>query len=308
MRNADEGKDEAAHIDIALLFHKLRQPLHSLQLLSDLLRQTISDEEKAIIIERLDDIVASFKHLLDVPAGPARGATAGALPQVVENSPGAAHKIRTPDPSLAREAFHPASAVTQVFLIDDDKTLRDNMCDLLKQSGLSVEPFSSAEAFLASTTPQTEGCLIVDQNLSGMSGLELIAKLRETNWALPSIMITGFGDIQLAVAAMKNGAIDFVEKPFAIGALLSAISNIANVRDSGQGLAPEDARRHALMLNLSEREKEILDGIFLGQSSKIIARNLGISHRTVDNHRASILKKTGAKSAMELARKILIGG
>ena len=189
-----------------------------------------------------------------------------------------------------------------IFIVDDDVEVRNMMRTVLEDEGLHVQSFSSCEAFLAAYHPGIAGCLLVDGYLPGMNGLELLQILRDGVNGLPSIMITGHGDLKMAVEAMKAGASDFLEKPVNRPQLLAAIVHaLEQSVDFAKLLASrEDAI--AQMSSLTNRQRQIMDLVLAGEPSKNIAADLGISQRTVENHRASIMAKTRTKSLPALAR------
>jgi two-component system CheB/CheR fusion protein len=191
------------------------------------------------------------------------------------------------------------------YLVDDDNSVRTNIREVLEADGRTVEDFDSAEAFLDCYRQGTEGCLLVDAYLPGISGVELIHKLRERGDHFPAILITGSSDVGLAVEAMKTGACDFIEKPVGRVELLECI---ARAIDQSRGIRLNDALHHeaaAHLADLTSRQLEIMDLVLAGHPSKNIAADLGISQRTVENHRAAVMRKMGAKSLPELARMAL---
>jgi two-component system CheB/CheR fusion protein len=168
-----------------------------------------------------------------------------------------------------------------------------------------VEDFASCEAFLAAYRPGREACLLVDACLPGMSGLELLRQMNHASRQLPAIMITGNGDVRMAVQAMKAGALDFIEKPFDQSELLASVERaLEQSRDSSKLSAWREAAADHIAA-LTPRQRQVMDLVLAGHPSKNIAADLGISQRTVENHRASIMKKTGAKSLPALARLAL---
>ena len=189
-----------------------------------------------------------------------------------------------------------------VFLIDDDDALRETMREMIEREGRPVAAFANCEAFLEAYNPGRKGCLLVDARLPGMSGIALLKQLKAENRALPSIMITGQGDISMAVEAMKAGAIDFIEKPARRDALLASIDRALELTRNSMALSAwrEDAARR--IAGLTPRERQIMDLVIAGQPNKIIAEDLGVSQRTVENHRAAVMKKTGSKSLSDLVR------
>jgi two-component system CheB/CheR fusion protein len=196
-------------------------------------------------------------------------------------------------------------AAALVYIVDDNRQVRDSIRSVLEEEGQLVEDYASSEAFLAAYRPGGEVCLLIDADLPGMSGFDLLGKLRETGYQLPSIMITGHGDVPLAVRAIKAGAIDFIEKPISYSELLASVDRaLEQARNTGKRDAwHEDAASSVASLTL--RQRQIMDMVLAGHPNKNIAADLGISQRTVENHRASIMKKTGSKSLPALARLAL---
>jgi len=192
-----------------------------------------------------------------------------------------------------------------VYLIDDDEALLHSIGMLLGTEGYRVRPFGSAEEFLGAVDPENSGVVVTDVNMSGMSGVQLLAKMKELCLSMPVIVITGYANVALAVQAMKNGARDLLEKPVSAEDLTAAVEQAfaEEVGIGAEGSASQElAGRFA---NLSRREKEVLDGVLRGQVNKVIAHELGISRRTVEIHRANLMKKTGAGSLAELVRLTL---
>jgi len=188
------------------------------------------------------------------------------------------------------------------WVVDDDPETRATIRDVLEGDGRLVEDFGSAEAFLEAYRPGAEGCLLVDVFLPGMSGVALLEKLRARGDHVPAILITGSSDVGLAVDAMRSGACDFIEKPVGRTELLASInlaigqSHDIRILDAAQ----ENAASH--VAGLTTRQREVMDMVLAGHPSKNIAADLGISQRTVENHRAAVMHKMGAKSLPELAR------
>jgi len=207
------------------------------------------------------------------------------------------------------------SAPTQpiVFVIDDDDQFRQALRDLLEDAGRRVEDYASCEAFLSSYTPDRSsrldhGCLLLDASLPGMSGLSLLHRLREAGDRLPAIMVTGRGDAYFAVEAMKAGAVDYLEKPISKAELLAGIDRALELsRGSEQASAWREAAAASIGA-LTERQRTVMGMVIAGHPSKNIAADLGISQRTVENHRAAIMEKTGSKSLADLARLAVAAG
>jgi two-component system CheB/CheR fusion protein len=192
-----------------------------------------------------------------------------------------------------------------VFVIDDDATLRATMVELLTLDDRTVETYASCEAFLETYSPSRKGCLVVDAQMQGMGGLALLEWLKSERSPLAAIMITGYGDVSMAVRAMKAGAMDFIEKPIKADELIDSIeSALDRTQDSGKRSAWQ-ATATKCIADLTPREHQIMELVLAGHPSKNIAADLGVSQRTVENHRASIMKKTGSKSIPALIRLAL---
>ena len=192
-----------------------------------------------------------------------------------------------------------------VFVVDDDRIVRDDMQELLGEHGLAAEAYASGEAFLAVDRPDRKGCLVVDALMPGMGGIALLERLKAQNRGLPAIMITGHGDIAMAVQAMKVGAVDFLEKPVRPDALLESIERaLDRVRDSVK-LAEWREMAAERIGRLTPRERHVMDLVVQGRPNKIIAHELGISQRTVENHRGAVMKRTGAASLPDLIRLVM---
>jgi two-component system CheB/CheR fusion protein len=195
----------------------------------------------------------------------------------------------------------------KVYIVDDDADIRRAMRAIFEQAGKLVEDFPDAESYLAA--PRDESghcCLLVDAALPGINGLQLIEKLAADGIAVPVIMVTGLGDIGIAVKAMKAGAAGFLEKPVNAVELLACVRRVLDAKISAQadGARQRDALRH--IADLTPRQREVMDRVLAGEPSKNIAADLGISQRTVENHRASVMQKTGAKSIPALARLAIL--
>ncbi|MHB1103338.1 MAG: response regulator FixJ [Devosia sp.] len=192
-----------------------------------------------------------------------------------------------------------------VHIVDDEEVVRNSLAFLLGSSGFAVRTHDSATAFLQVAPSIKNGCLITDLRMPDMSGVELLRKLREADALLPAIVITGHGDVQMAVEAMKNGALDFIEKPFSDDVVIDSIRRAveqaaAQVRSD----ATIEATRERLA-SLSEREAQVLKRVVAGLPNKTIAFDLGISPRTVEVYRAGLMGKMQAKSLAELVRMVM---
>jgi two-component system, LuxR family, response regulator FixJ len=189
-----------------------------------------------------------------------------------------------------------------VNIVDDDAAVRQSLAFLLSSAGLAVRLYDSAPAFLAGLSGIKSGCLITDIRMPDMTGIELLLELKAKACSLPAIVITGHGDIALAVEAMKAGAVDFIEKPFDQEAILTAVK-AALERGGEGGDSPAIAARLA---SLSERERQVLEGLIAGHPNKTIAYDLGISPRTVEVYRANLMTKMEARSLSELIRMAIL--
>jgi two-component system CheB/CheR fusion protein len=195
-----------------------------------------------------------------------------------------------------------AKGVPVAYVVDDDAEIRATIREVLESDGRVVRDFASAETFLEAYRSGGEGCLLIDAYLPSMSGLALLDELRARGDHLPAILITGSSDVGLAVEAMRTGACDFIEKPVGRVELLASIARAIDQSHDIRLIdaAHEEAAAH--VADLTTRQREVMDMVLAGHPSKNIAADLGISQRTVENHRAAIMHKMGAKSLPELAR------
>lgn len=188
-----------------------------------------------------------------------------------------------------------------VHIVDDDDAIRDSLEMALRSAGFDVRAYPSAESFLAQCLERT-GCVVSDVRMPGMNGLALLRHLREERRSQPVVLITGHGDVRMAVSALKAGAADFLEKPFEVDELLATIEKaLASETGKINGQATALAARRRLR-ELTPREREVLCQLVAGDSNKQVARTLGLSPRTIEFHRAHIMAKTGAKVLPELVR------
>ena len=193
-----------------------------------------------------------------------------------------------------------------VHLIDDDDDARESLAFLLATADVEVHTYDSAVAFLKALPRATTGCIITDVRMPEIDGMELLRRLNENGPSLPVIVMTGHGDVPLAVEAMKLGAVDFLEKPFDDEALLTAVrmALTRNRADSEQELRKVEVKER--LASLSQREQQVLDGLIAGHPNKTIAFDLGISARTVEVYRANLMTKMQAHSLSELVRMALL--
>lgn len=197
---------------------------------------------------------------------------------------------------------------TVIHVIDDDAAMRDSLAFLLDVNGFEPQVHESADAFLKGTSADVVKCVISDIRMPGMTGVELVRKLKSGGSACPVILITGHGDVALAVDAMKAGAVDFIEKPFDDKALLGAIRSALEARSADPEGSSVRAEAEARLADLSPRERDVLQGLVAGKINKVIAHDLSISPRTVEVYRANLMAKTGARSMSELMRLALAAG
>ena len=230
---------------------------------------------------KLDELGNAIKHLL--PAASLNRPTPASMPAKTGN----------------------VAAVPVIYVVDDDASVRGAIRAVLEDDGHAVEEFASCEAFLGVLQAGQEGCLLLDAYLPGMTGLSLLRRLHDTGVRMPTIMITGHSDVRMAVEAMKAGALDFIDKPISRTDLLASVDRALELsRDSSRHQAWRDAAA-AHVARLTPRQREIMERVLAGEPSKNIAADLGISQRTVENHRASIMAKMGTKSLPALARLAL---
>jgi two-component system response regulator FixJ len=193
-----------------------------------------------------------------------------------------------------------------VHVIDDDAPLLDSISMLLEASDLQPRLYRSADAFLAEKPESLEGCIVSDVCMPGMSGMDLMLRLGRSNRDIPVILITGHGDIRLAVEAMKAGAFDFIPKPFAPEALVDSI--LQALRGTRRSASDLNQKSPDALQHLTRREVDVLKGLALGKQSKVIAHELSISSRTVEAYRSKLLIKLNARSTTDLVRMAIKAG
>ena len=195
-----------------------------------------------------------------------------------------------------------------VFVVDDDRAMRESLTWLLDSVGLRVRSYANARDFLAEYDPAQPGCLVLDVRMPGMSGLDLQAELASRGAELPTIVITGHAEVSMAVRAVKAGAIDFIEKPFSDQLLLDRVRQALEIDLEAREVRRrrEDARRR--LATLTAREREVLDLVVAGKANKEIASALGLSTKTVEVHRAHVMSKMCVDSLAELIRITLLAG
>jgi len=195
-----------------------------------------------------------------------------------------------------------------VHVIDDDEAVREVLAFQLGSAGMEVRTYDSAAAFLKIVPTVQAGCIITDVRMPDLSGIDLLRRLRELQVAAPVIVITAHGDIPLAVEAMRIGAVDFLEKPFADEVLLASVRSALDRGDRDRKRQTERSSIQSRLAGLSNRERDVLDGLVAGRANKQIAYELGISARTIENYRANLMMKMQATSLSDLVRMALIAG
>jgi FixJ family two-component response regulator len=202
--------------------------------------------------------------------------------------------------------MNPSREAATVFVVDDDEAMRDSLQWLLESMEFKVASFESGEAFLAAYDPAMPGCLILDVRMPGMSGIELHDRMNASGIGLPIVFITGHGEVPMAVAALKKGAVDFIEKPFPERELLAVIERCLALDATRRQERAARERAAAKLASLTPREREVLDMVVLGRLNKIIADQLDISIKTVEVHRARVMEKLEARSVADLVQQVLI--
>jgi two-component system response regulator FixJ len=193
-----------------------------------------------------------------------------------------------------------------IYVVDDEESVRTSLATLLEIHGFAARAFDSGESFLGSVDPATAGCALVDVKMPGMDGIRLLERMMESGIRLPVIMMTGFGEVAIAVKAMKAGAADFLEKPLNEGELLAILNRTLSQSQASMHLGEQRAQGQARLARLTERERDVFSCLAMGKTNKAIARDLDISPRTVEIHRARVMEKLEASSLSELIRLALL--
>ncbi|MCG8429366.1 MAG: response regulator transcription factor [Chromatiales bacterium] len=192
-----------------------------------------------------------------------------------------------------------------VFVVDDDQAMRNSLKWLIESVGMKVETYGSADEFIRNYYPGRAGCLLLDVRMPGMSGLELQEHFIDHQIRIPIIIITGHGDVPMAVRAMKAGAVDFIEKPFNDELLLESIRNALVIDVDRRAQQAERAEIATKLAQLTPREHEVMEMVTSGKANKEIASALGVSAKTVEAHRARVMEKMEAESLAELVRMVI---
>jgi two-component system response regulator FixJ len=200
----------------------------------------------------------------------------------------------------------PGDAV--VHVVDDDVEVRQSLSFLLATAGLAVRLYESAISFLEAVKERPSGCILTDVRMPGIDGIEFLRRLKARGFSVPVIVMTGHADVPMAVEAMKEGAVDFIEKPFNDDLLIGTIHSALEAHDRAAQRHGQSAEIRARLDSLSERERQVLEGLVAGKANKVIAYDLGISPRTVEIYRANVMSKMQAGSLSELVRMALLVG
>ena len=277
------------------------QPLRVLRQLAERLEESVEGSLKQALVSRLIETLADLSRTLDGPADlQSVPADAGAVsssegPPTGENA--------SPWTGLLAQLGGPGDRLSpMIAVVDRDPAFRSAIRLALEAEGLTVEAFDNCDAFLEARATDGPACLIIDSNLPGMAGLKLLRTLSDQGQALPVIVVAGPGEVRTAVDALKAGVVDFLEKPICRKTLLDSVEHaLVRGRESRRLTVNHDAAANRL-LHLTPRQRQVMDMILAGHPSKNIAADIGISQRTVESHRAEVMRKTGVRSMPALAR------
>ncbi len=203
-------------------------------------------------------------------------------------------------------ADHKDQEEQKVYVVDDDPSARDSLCWLLGTEDIASSAYASAELFLDQWRSEWSGCILIDVRMPGKSGLQLQEELNARNNLMPVIVLTGHADVPIAIRAMKQGAYDFLEKPYSDDELLHSVKSALELGLEISNAESEKTRAARALENLTERENEVMRLVVAGKTNKVIGVQLGISEKTVEIHRSRVMEKTGAGSLSELVRICLL--
>jgi two-component system CheB/CheR fusion protein len=205
-------------------------------------------------------------------------------------------------PAMAPGAAPATTTPATIYVVDDDRSVREATRAMLTSAGYRVETFADGQALLDADRTAARGCVLIDLRMPGMSGLDLLARLAAAGSSLPALLITGYGDVPMAVEAMRAGAVDFIEKPVRSEQLLAAVERALRHAAAPGELSAWRTAASLRLASLTQRERQVMDEVVAGHANKEIAARLGISQRTVETHRANVMKKMGAASLADLVR------
>jgi FixJ family two-component response regulator len=299
------GQDNRALVEqhreiLATINHDLRQPLQTMELLYGVLSAQTKDKNALKILAQLEETLKAMTGIVNGLLGTDGSETTPALMNAVLTTVEDRQKPQEtcPAPLPSTEPFSKAT----IYVIDDDKSVREGLGQLLQCHGHLVELFESCEQFMAFGDLDRNGCILIDVMLPGLNGVELLKHLEACGEHIPAVMITGSSDVSLAVQAMKAGATDFIEKPMGANDLLKIISRVLQKNQDDVAILAERDDARTRLERLSARERQIMDAVLDGHPNKNIAFELGISQRTVEVHRANIMRKLGVRSLPALLR------
>lgn len=281
--------------------HKLRQSLQSIQLIKDLLGEHLRE---ATIVDYSEQLGRAIKELSNTIDNELNKTHSYDIFDNTSKDTEVETNINFLSNILLDRANIPDNNFKMIYVVDDDKDLLNNLRSLFERHHYRVATFSNATEFLEVIEHDDEGFLLVDQRLPGISGTDIIKILRKKNIRLNAILMTGFGDISLAISAFKAGAVDFIEKPFRGSDLLHLIADINKFHKSNQSLSENGPNYDNDIAKLTPREQQVLKFVLAGHASKNIAADLGTSQRTIENHRASIMRKLKCRSIAMLVRRM----
>jgi len=286
----------------------LRQPLQMLNRLQEILARKVKDKEVLSLIGRLNEVESGLTNTMGALFDLSRPKTRNVCEErTVELWPTTMQGPTTMQAELQRADAQIDANLSTIFVVDHESPVREAMLELFQKKGWSVEAYPNGEAFFKSYRPGREGCLVIDSRIPGMSGLEMLECLKAWGGCLPTIMITDHADTRLAVRAMRAGAVGFLEKPILCDELLANIERALELARNAAVLSSFHAEAVRRMAGLTARERQVMELVVEGNPNKQIAYVLGINQRTVETHRATVMKKIGARSLPELIHMTIAG-